>query len=35
LCSGPLTSLRRNVALWVAVCVLVAAITIVLIIDVR
>jgi hypothetical protein len=35
LCSGPLTSLRRNAALWVAVCVLVAAITIVLIIDVR
>jgi hypothetical protein len=35
LCSGPLTSLRRSVALWVAVCALVAAILIVVIIDLR
>lgn len=33
LCSGPLTSLRRGVALWAAVCVLVATILIVFIID--
>ena len=35
LCAGPLTSLRRSVALWAAVCVLVATILIVFIIDVR
>jgi hypothetical protein len=35
LCSGPLTSLRRDAALWAAVCVLVATILIVLIIEVR
>jgi hypothetical protein len=35
LCSGPLTSLRRGAALWAAVCVLVATILIVFIIDVR
>jgi hypothetical protein len=35
LCSGPLTSLWRSAALWSAVCVLVATILIVFIINVR
>jgi hypothetical protein len=35
LCSGPFTSLRRSPALWAAVCVLVATILVVFIIDVR